>query len=58
MHKNTFTKDYIIAKRDSVMKANMPGELKGSYMGTELKYVDPQSDIVKEAKLIGISFGD
>lgn len=39
--KNTFTKDYIIAKRDSVMKANMPGELKGSYMGTELKYVDP-----------------
>ena len=24
----------------------------------KLKYVDPQSDIVKEAKLIGISFGD
>ncbi len=39
--KNTFTKDYIIAKRDSVMKANIPGELEGSYMGTELKYADP-----------------
>mgnify|MGYP003586719956 CR=1 FL=1 len=39
--KNTFTKDFIIAKRDSVMKANIPGELAGSYMGTELKYADP-----------------
>lgn len=39
--KNTFTKDFLIAKRDSVMKANIPGELKGSYMGTELKYADP-----------------
>ena len=39
--KNTFTKEYLIAKRDSVMKANLPGEFDGSYMGTELKYDDP-----------------
>ncbi len=40
-NKNTFTKQFLIAKRDSIMKANMPGELDGSYMGTELKYHDP-----------------
>lgn len=39
--KNTFTKEFLVAKRDSIMKANMPGELEGSYMGTELKYHDP-----------------
>lgn len=39
--KNTFTKEYLIQKRDSFMKANIPGELKNSYMGTELKYADP-----------------
>lgn len=39
--KNTFTEEYLIHKRDSVMKANIPGELKGSYMGTELKYAYP-----------------
>lgn len=40
--KRMFTKESLIAKRDSVLKANIPGELKGSYMGTELKYADPQ----------------
>ncbi len=39
--KKLFTKESLIAKRDSVMKANIPGELKGSYMGTEVKYADP-----------------
>lgn len=39
--KNTFTKDYLLAKRDSVMRANLPGEFKGSYMGTEYKYEPP-----------------
>ena len=29
-----------------------------SEVAGKLKYVDPQSDIVNEAKLIGISFGD
>lgn len=40
--KNTFTKEYILAKRDSIMKANIPGEIKGSFMGTERKYVEPE----------------
>lgn len=39
--KNTFTKEYLIAKRDSVMKYAIPGEFEGSYMGTELKFFDP-----------------
>ena len=29
--KDTFTKDYFIHKRDSVMKANIPGEREGMY---------------------------
>jgi hypothetical protein len=39
--KKMFSKEAIIFRRDSIMKANIPGELKGSYMGTELKYSDP-----------------
>lgn len=39
--KNTFTKEYLIAKRDSFMKANIPGEFAGSYMGTELVHYQP-----------------
>lgn len=32
---NTFTTDYLIAKRDSVMKENIPGSFPNSYMATE-----------------------
>ncbi|MDR0976840.1 MAG: DUF4837 family protein [Prevotellaceae bacterium] len=32
--KNTFTKDYFVHKRDSVMKVNMPGRDEGMYMAT------------------------
>ena len=32
---DTFTADYLVAKRDSVMKANLPGGHPGSYMQTE-----------------------
>lgn len=32
---NTFTPEYLVAKRDSVMKLNMPGSFPGSYMQTE-----------------------
>lgn len=39
--KKMLTKEALIARRDSVMKANIPGEFEGSYMGTELKYYDP-----------------
>lgn len=40
-NKSMFTKDALLAMRDSVMKTNIPGELKGSYMGTERKYAEP-----------------
>lgn len=39
--KKTFSRDFIIAKRDSILKNNIPGEIKGSYMSTEVKYVMP-----------------
>ena len=38
---NTFTRDYLVAKRDSVMKINIPGTFEGSYMTTE-KRIEPQ----------------
>ena len=37
---NTFTTDYLVAKRDSVMKINIQGAFEGSYMTTE-KRIDP-----------------
>lgn len=37
--KNTFTLDYFLQKRDSVMKANIPGGPEGSYMTTNHNYV-------------------
>lgn len=36
---NTFTGDFLIAKRDSVMKANMPGKFPNSYMSTNKELV-------------------
>ena len=32
---NTFTEEYLVAKRDSVLKANLPGSFPGSYMKTQ-----------------------
>ncbi|MDR2791529.1 MAG: DUF4837 family protein [Tannerellaceae bacterium] len=37
----TFTRDYLVAKRDSVMKINMPGAFPDSYMATETTYAEP-----------------
>ena len=34
----TFNKQYVLAKRDSVMKANIPGEKEGMYMTTDTMY--------------------
>lgn len=36
--KNTFTKEYLLAKRDSVLKANIPGSFDNSYMTTENRF--------------------
>lgn len=39
--KNTFTPEYLIAKRDSVLRVNVPGEFEGSFMGTEVRHHFP-----------------
>lgn len=46
--KNTFTLDYFLNKRDSVMKVNIPGGPEGSYMTTQRDYV-----YVKDATIHG-----
>jgi hypothetical protein len=43
--RETFTVDYLIRKRDSVMKANMPGGPEGSFMGTQQAWI-PDSSVV------------
>lgn len=35
---NTFTPEYLVAKRDSVLKANLPGAFPDSYMATETRF--------------------
>jgi hypothetical protein len=35
---NTFTRDYLVEKRNAVLKRNVPGEIEGSYMTTELLF--------------------
>lgn len=37
--KNTFTEEYFVHKRDSFMKANLPGPVDGSYMATDTSYI-------------------
>lgn len=44
---NTFTSDYFFAKRDSVMKANIPGPREGQYMSTARPYVTVKDSEVK-----------
>lgn len=39
--KDTFTKEYLLAKRDSIMKHHIPGDVEGSYMGTEYNHIPP-----------------
>lgn len=40
--KETFTQEYLLAKRDSIMKQHIPGSVEGSYMGTEYRHIPPQ----------------
>ncbi len=35
---STFTENYLVAKRDSILKNNIPGPTDGSYMATELRF--------------------
>jgi hypothetical protein len=36
----------ILARRDSIMKVNMPGGVEGSYMGTEYRYLPPITNTI------------
>lgn len=45
--KNTFTKEYFVHKRDSVMKINIPGGREGQYIQTDADYVDVKDFSVK-----------
>ena len=53
--KDTFTKEYFVHKRDSVMKANIPGAKEGMYMATDslltdVRAIDVQGDYALEAR--------
>lgn len=55
---NTFTKDYLVNKRDSIMKLYMPGAFPNSYMTTETRYVQPlYSPITVKGKYCGVLRG-
>ena len=53
--KDTFTKEYFVHKRDSVMKANIPGAREGMYMSTDslmtdVRPISVQGDYALEAR--------
>lgn len=47
---NTFTVDFLIHKRDSILKANIPGGPKGSYMSTQSIYPPDSSSLTVNGK--------
>ena len=54
---NTFTAEYLLAKRDSVMKENLPGAFSGSYMATETRFGVGYSAITLHDKYCGVMRG-
>lgn len=53
--KDTFTKEYFVHKRDSVMKANIPGSKEGMYMMTDslmtdVRPINAHNDYTMEAR--------
>lgn len=61
--KDTFTKEYFVNKRDSVMKANIPGSKEGTYMMTDslmtdVKPISVQGDYALEARGLWRMKGD
>lgn len=54
---NTFTKDYLIAKRDSVLKENLPGAFPNSYMTTERRAEITYEPIMLDEKYRGVLRG-
>lgn len=54
---NTFTKEYLIAKRDSVLKLNLPGSFPDSYMATETRWDLQYTPITLRGKYCGVLRG-
>ena len=54
---NTFTEEYLVAKRDSVLKANLPGSFPGSYMQTETRAGVEYTPITLNSKYCGVMRG-
>ncbi len=54
---NTFTEEYLVAKRDSVLKANLPGSFPGSYMQTETRAGVEYTAITLRGKYCGVMRG-
>ena len=54
---NTFTADYLVAKRDSVLKVNLPGAFPDSYMTTESRFGIDYTPITVNGKYCGVVRG-
>lgn len=54
---NTFTAEYLVAKRDSVLKANLPGSFPGSYMTTESRFGVDYTPITVNGNYCGVLRG-
>lgn len=46
----TFTKEFLLQKRDSILKKHIPGPVKGSYMATEYKFEPTFKEIWKNKR--------
>ncbi|MDD4514140.1 DUF4837 family protein [Massilibacteroides sp.] len=55
--KNTFTVDYLINKRDSVLRENLPGAYPNSFMATELRAPIDYKAITFLGKYAGVTRG-
>ncbi|MDR3260226.1 MAG: DUF4837 family protein [Tannerella sp.] len=53
---NTFTKDYLIAMRDSILGANIPGSFPGSHMATDTAMVT-YAPVTLQGKYCGVLRG-
>lgn len=53
----TFTLDYLIAKRDSVLKRNLPGAFPNSYVSTEKRVESTYTPITLDGKYCGVLRG-
>lgn len=54
---DTFTKEYLIAKRDSVLAKYLPGSFAGSYMQTETRFDVEYTPITLNGKYCGVMRG-